>query len=300
MTYEQYYSERVQQLKQVISSVFEDSITLATEKFSFSARGYFELVYYHQERDYSIIIKNEFRTYDVEILDKEGGKASLRQIEPLSTSLDNEQAMRINFQKLYHLIGQQGLRFYIFEENRTYRKDKEGLVEVEDYYTEFVKKIEMPYDREYYDSLVFYIKEKVLRTFSTDMVLMSELRKFDRKGYLELRYHFLPLDYTIIIRNSVEVSTIFIQDREGAGNYLDEIVSHSTKFCRKDLGQAIIILKNVLKENDFNLYIYKGSDIYRKNRHGIVQIESKLNEPPPRKPTAFMHLKSVISHLLWK
>lgn len=137
----------------------------------------------------------------------------------------------------------------------------------------------MPFDKafyEFYESAVAEIETDIKVMFGEDMEqLVKSCDSFKTRGLFSLSYKYNPLNYIITIENEFREFNIVIEDEEGASTFLSRIKDYDSNLRKSSIKNAIILLKAILQENNFNFYFTKDGKLYRKNKEGIKRIKHK-------------------------
>lgn len=131
----------------------------------------------------------------------------------------------------------------------------------------------MPLDKEFYENYISLFDEKIKQTYHENMIKISQEIHFEYRGSFILTYKYIPLDYEIIIENEFRAYSIKIVDSEGASNVLCRIKQHKNDLNEQNIIESLLILKDVLEQNNFNLFFNKDDKIYQKNKEGIRRIK---------------------------
>lgn len=131
----------------------------------------------------------------------------------------------------------------------------------------------MRLDNVYYESNMVTFREKVKEVFADDMVEISYNTAFKARGYFKMIYKYLPLHYDIIIENEIRTFTIQIEDDQGAKNSLYRIEKFDNVLSEQNILKSLNLLRRVLTQNNFNLYITVDDKIYRKNSDGMKRVK---------------------------
>lgn len=136
----------------------------------------------------------------------------------------------------------------------------------------------MPFDNafyEFYESAVVEFETDIKVIFGADMEQLVKSCVFKNRGLFRLSYKYIPLNYIITIENEFRAFSILIEDEEGASTFLYRIKKYDSNLGNNNIKNAIILLKTILQENNFNLYFEKDKKYYRKNKEGIKRIKDK-------------------------
>lgn len=114
--------------------------------------------------------------------------------------------------------------------------------------------------------------DKILNIFSNilgeDILFVEKQVAIEHMGFFKIKYRYLPLGYDIVFENDRGAFSIDIYDDEGAHNLLYRIEKFDSETTVENVKNAVQILQNVLKKNDFCLYITQEGKLYRKkNQH---------------------------------
>lgn len=131
----------------------------------------------------------------------------------------------------------------------------------------------MPLDESFYFRSIKIFKDAFREIFSDTAVLKEEYCNFEFMGNFKLVYVYVPLDYSIIIENELTTFTITLEDSDQANTNLYRIKQFDNQLCEKNIIHSLNVLKNVLLENKFDLYMWKDSKLYRKNAEGLKRIK---------------------------
>lgn len=140
----------------------------------------------------------------------------------------------------------------------------------------------MPFDSrfyEFYESAVAEFEANISMMFGADMIQLVKTSAFKDRGYFELSYKYVPLNYIITIHNEFRTFSISINDAEGASTFLQRIKQFDNTIEKKDnIKDAILFLKIALQQNNFNLYFSKNGKYYRKSRESIKRVKDMRKE----------------------
>ena len=140
----------------------------------------------------------------------------------------------------------------------------------------------MAFDRafyEFYESAVAEFETDIKVIFGEDMEqLVKSCDSFKTRGFFSLTYKYIPLNYIITIENEFREFGIVIEDEEGASIGLSRIKDYDSSLRKSSIKNAIILLKTILQENNFNFYFTKDNKLYRKNKEGIKRIKDLRKE----------------------
>ena len=130
----------------------------------------------------------------------------------------------------------------------------------------------MRLDDEFYMEAIDMFKDSFKKIFFNEMILEKEDYNFS-KGNFKLIYHYIPTNYKILVENDIRTFTITIIDAENAKNSLYRITKFNNQLINKNIRNSIVLLRDVLKKNDFNLYLYVDKKLYRKNVSGLTRVK---------------------------
>lgn len=126
----------------------------------------------------------------------------------------------------------------------------------------------MPLDKTKYFALIEIILNIFSNIFGEDILFVEKQVAIEHMGFFKIKYRYLPLGYDIVFENDRGAFSIDIYDDEGAHNLLYRIEKFDSETTVENVKNAIQILKNVLKKNDFCLFITREGKLYRKkNQH---------------------------------
>lgn len=135
----------------------------------------------------------------------------------------------------------------------------------------------MLFDKDSYEEMISFTKENILELFNETMKLVKESVKWNRMNYFKLEYTYVPFDYVIEIENERRLFTISITDSEGAQNTLQRIEKFNNSLGEDNIRNALRILKRVLSENKFNLYIFENDKVYKKSNNQLYRVKDVHN-----------------------
>ena len=130
MQLDDFYNEMITVFETCIFEVFGAEMKKVKFECKFENRGFFRLEYMYCPNNYRIIIENEYRTYDIDIVDAENASNSLYRICKFKNSLakaDIESAVRLLKETL-----EKNFNMYFEKEGELYRKNALGIQRVKD------------------------------------------------------------------------------------------------------------------------------------------------------------------------
>lgn len=130
-----FYKQKIFYFEKYMSETFGEAVEKLTLKHAFEHRGFFELVYKYFPHNYTIVIENEFRAFDITIIDSEGAKNSLYRIQKFENTLD-EKCIAESMRVLKKVLDKNDFCFYFCVEDNLYRKTSTGVQAVD--LTEFL------------------------------------------------------------------------------------------------------------------------------------------------------------------
>lgn len=131
MQLDDFYNEMITVFETCIFEVFGAEMKKVKFECKFENRGFFRLEYMYCPNNYRIIIENEYRTYDIDIVDAENASNSLYRICKFKNSLakaDIESAVRL----LKETLEKNNFNMYFEKEGGLYRKNSLGIQRVKD------------------------------------------------------------------------------------------------------------------------------------------------------------------------
>lgn len=131
MQLDDFYNEMITIFETCIFEVFGAEMKKVKFECKFENRGFFRLEYMYCPNNYRIIIENEYRTYDIDIVDAENASNSLYRICKFKNSLakaDIESAVRL----LKETLEKNNFNMYFEKEGELYRKNALGIQRVKD------------------------------------------------------------------------------------------------------------------------------------------------------------------------
>ena len=131
----------------------------------------------------------------------------------------------------------------------------------------------MPLDNTYYEKYISIFREEISKIFNHDMIEISYEENFKNRGYFQLVLKYLPFQYFIVIENEFRTFDIIIKDSEGAANALYRINHFDNRLDENNISKSLSLLKSVLEQNGFNLYLCINDKVYRKNANGIKRVK---------------------------
>ncbi len=131
----------------------------------------------------------------------------------------------------------------------------------------------MPFDESFYKKYVNAFKASFGEIFGDVAELVKESCSFEHRGHFELIYNYIPLSYNIIIENEFRSFWIVIEDEEKARTALRRIEEFDSNLNEANIYKALHILKKVLSENKFDLFLHINGKTYRKNRNGLKRVK---------------------------
>lgn len=131
----------------------------------------------------------------------------------------------------------------------------------------------MPFNSEFYQKYVNEFEKNIKDMFGSDMKQVVKTCAFQHMGSFILAYEYIPLNYIITIENEMRTFNITIVDKEKASTLLNRIKKYEGGLRQDNIYEVICLLKEVLTENNFDLYIYKDDKVYIKNKQGIKRVK---------------------------
>lgn len=131
----------------------------------------------------------------------------------------------------------------------------------------------MLFNSEFYELYVNTFEKSIKDMFGTDMKQRVKTCAFQHMGSFILSYEYVPLNYIITIENEMRTFNVTIEDKEKASTPLSRIKKYESGLSQDNIHEVICFLKEVLRENDFDLYIYKDDKVYIKNKQGVKRIK---------------------------
>lgn len=131
---------------------------------------------------------------------------------------------------------------------------------------DFLKKevFGMLLDNTYYKNMVEEFTRAIEEIFANKALIEKVNCLFEFRGSFQICFIYIPTDLKIIIESEIRTFTIMIEDKEGASNPLYRIKKFNNILNENNIKKSLILLNEVLEENQFNLYIYKGDKVYKK------------------------------------
>lgn len=131
----------------------------------------------------------------------------------------------------------------------------------------------MQLDKTKYSVLIDKIINIFSTTFGKDIMFLEKEIAIEHMGYFKIQYRYLPLAYNIVFENDRDVFSVDIYDSEGAHNLLYRIEKYDNQTTVENVDNAIKILKNVLKKNNFCFYIMREGKLYRKEKQQYRRVK---------------------------
>lgn len=128
-------------------------------------------------------------------------------------------------------------------------------------------------DKTKYLAFIDEILNLFSNTFGDDILFLEKQVVIEHMGFFKIKYRYLPLGYDIVFENDRGLFSIEIYDDEGAYNFLCEMGKYDNETTEENVKNAVQILKNVLKKNDFGLYITREGKLYRKKDQNYKRVK---------------------------
>lgn len=125
----------------------------------------------------------------------------------------------------------------------------------------------------FYKKAVKCFKVAFKNIFTNSIILEDICCDFPHRGYFKIIYRYLPSNYSIIVENEMMRFNIRIKDEEGANNFLYGIEKHDTTLEYKNIKSAVFLLKRVLAEDKFVMYLYKDKKLYEKKGNKLKRVK---------------------------
>lgn len=126
-----FYEEIVNLFMEEIGREFGQNMALVSKEYDLCNRGFFKLSYIFLPLNYSVIIENEFRSFDIIIEDSGGASNVLNRIEGFDNVLDKKN-IENSIQILKRTLEINDFNFYFTVDDKTYRKNSHGVKRVKD------------------------------------------------------------------------------------------------------------------------------------------------------------------------
>lgn len=127
---DRFYEKAVKRFKKAFKDIFEDDVILDEVYCRFSSRGYFKITYKYVPLNYSIIIENERRCFNIRIWDEEGAKNNLYGIEKYDGQLEYKN-IKLAVCLLKKVLLENNFPLHICKEGKLYRKMDGKLEEID-------------------------------------------------------------------------------------------------------------------------------------------------------------------------
>ena len=114
-----------------VDMIFHGDMIKISEKKNFENMGNFRISYKYIPHNYSIIIDNELRSFDISIVDAEGASNVLYRIKKYKRDLCEQniiEALKI----LKNVLEQDNFNWYFHVDNKLYRKNADGIKRIKD------------------------------------------------------------------------------------------------------------------------------------------------------------------------
>lgn len=128
-------------------------------------------------------------------------------------------------------------------------------------------------DIDFFENNIQCFDENINDIFKSDIIKISEEKHFEHMGNFTLIYKYIPYEYNVIIESELKKFNISFKDSEGASNILYRIKKYNNDLCEKNIIEALHILKDILEQNNFNMYFSVNDKIYIKNKNGIKRVK---------------------------
>lgn len=127
----EYYDKFVNFLDKTIKEVFCEEIENISKEYHIQYLGAFKVIYKYLPSNFTIIVENEIRTFDIIILDHEGAKNNLYRIVKFDNQLCKENIIHA-IQILKVVLEKGNFDLFFERNNKLYRKNSEGIKRVKD------------------------------------------------------------------------------------------------------------------------------------------------------------------------
>lgn len=124
-----------------------------------------------------------------------------------------------------------------------------------------------------YDVLIDEICKEFESVMGPNIVLVEKKITVEHMGCFRILYKYLPLKYDFDFDSDRDAFSIHVYDREGASNNLYRIEKHRTETTIENVRNAVQLLKKVLEENNFCLYLTRDDKLYRKTDAGYKRVK---------------------------
>ena len=128
---DEFYNKMITIFETYIFEIFGAEMKKVKFECKFENRGFFRLEYMYRPNNYRIIIENEYRTYDIDIVDEEDASNSLYRICKFKNSLAKED-IENGIQLLKETLEKNNFNMYFEEDGELYKKNALGVQKVKD------------------------------------------------------------------------------------------------------------------------------------------------------------------------
>ena len=126
-----YYEEMIKVFDESMNSVFGGNIIKTDMMCDVENSGFSRIKYAYPSLNFTLLVENEFRTFDITFFDEEQASNSLYRITKFNNQLDKKSIFEAV--KLLKTILEQGdYNLYFQKSGKLYRKNQEGEKRVKD------------------------------------------------------------------------------------------------------------------------------------------------------------------------
>jgi hypothetical protein len=126
-----FYNEKVNMFVVCMERTFGKDIKKIETICKFESRGFFSIKYEYFPNDYTIVIENELRTFDITIYDAEQASTSLYHISKFKNQL-NKECIQDAVILLKTVLEKNDFDMYFHKNGKFYRKNADGIKRVKD------------------------------------------------------------------------------------------------------------------------------------------------------------------------
>lgn len=136
----------------------------------------------------------------------------------------------------------------------------------------------MRLDSDYYSVFIKFFDLCMNEIFGEQIMKIDEIHGFEYMGTFIIQYLYIPDNKLIKVENELRTFGIYIFDEDNAHNSLKKIIDFDDSLNEKNIKNALLRLKEVLKNKEYSLFYNIENRLYIKDKNGKVKRLKDINE----------------------
>lgn len=136
----------------------------------------------------------------------------------------------------------------------------------------------MRLDSDYYSVFIKFFDLCMNEIFGEQIMKIDEIHGFEYMGTFIIQYLYIPDNKLIKVENELRTFGIYIFDEDNAHNSLKKIIDFDDSLNEKNIKNALLRLKEVLKNKEYSLFYNIENRLYIKDKNGKIKRLKDINE----------------------